>query len=217
MRFWEGEIGIVTDIEKAFLRVFLSDECRDCQRFLWIDKMPPTKFKVFRNKTVCFGVKPSPFLLAATIRHHIKKYEMSNPTTFQILNGSLYVDDLIVSINSVDKAKLVSEQAKNILSSADMNLRDFKTNNIQLRNHWKESGLENCESKDEVVIKVLGCVWDTRSDTLKFDVREVVSRIKNTTKHTKRQVFRISCGVFDSVGALLPFTIRMKILLKALC
>ena len=48
-------------------------------RFLW-STAPPNedtdeKLRVMRMTRVVFGVSPSPFLLAATVRKHLQQYE----------------------------------------------------------------------------------------------------------------------------------------------
>ena len=99
LKFIMKRIGIMADIERAFLCIGLNEMDRNYQRFLWIDKMPPTKIKVYRNTAVSFGVKSSPFHLAATIKHHVKAFQISNPAAYKALNDCLYVDNLIISLN----------------------------------------------------------------------------------------------------------------------
>jgi hypothetical protein len=48
---------------------------------------------------VVFGASTSPFLLAATIRKHLKPYE-TEPEVVEILRESLYVDEFIASSRS---------------------------------------------------------------------------------------------------------------------
>ncbi|GFS50132.1 integrase catalytic domain-containing protein [Trichonephila clavipes] len=53
---------------------------------------------------VNFGVSSSPFLLAATIRHHIEKYKHEFPDTVGLLDRNFYVDDLISGGNEFEEA-----------------------------------------------------------------------------------------------------------------
>ena len=65
------------DIEKAFLMVSVQEKDCDCPRFLWtrdVNREMPIVI-VLRLTHVMFGVNSSPFLLNATIDHHIWKYE----------------------------------------------------------------------------------------------------------------------------------------------
>ena len=53
---------------------------RDCLRFLWMEKPPDlSHIAVYRFCRVVFGNNAAPFLLHATIRHHLKKYEECDP------------------------------------------------------------------------------------------------------------------------------------------
>ncbi|GFU50144.1 hypothetical protein TNCV_640561 [Trichonephila clavipes] len=65
-----------------------------------------------------FGVKSSLFLLAATIKHHLKKYVDIFPDTFNHLNQSLYVDDILCGNVSVQAALTTSIESKQILEDA---------------------------------------------------------------------------------------------------
>ena len=81
VRFWYHSIVVAGDIEKAFLMVSMSKEDRDALRFLWVrnvDDEPP-EVVVYRFTRVTFGVSSSPFLLNATIRHHIDSYMEQDP------------------------------------------------------------------------------------------------------------------------------------------
>lgn len=68
----------------------------DCLRCLWLEKPPEfCSIAVYRFCCVVFGVNASPFLLNATIRHHLKKYEECNPEFVRKLRDSFYVDDFV--------------------------------------------------------------------------------------------------------------------------
>ena len=68
--------GMVADIEKAFLNIAIDEEQKDMMRFLWIDDMNKDNpyVEVYRFCRVIFGMKCSPFLHNATLRHHITNY-----------------------------------------------------------------------------------------------------------------------------------------------
>ena len=51
---------------------------------------------------VAFGLSSSPFLLNATLKHHILKYESEDPEFVQRLLQSLYVDDILTGGNDDD-------------------------------------------------------------------------------------------------------------------
>ena len=67
--------------------------------FLWIDDIlkDNPQLVVMRFARVVFGVNSSPFLLNATIRHHLSFYASSDPDFMEDVLRSLYVDNLASS------------------------------------------------------------------------------------------------------------------------
>ena len=106
IRFRIQPIALVADIEKAFLMIAVKKEDRDILRFLWVDDVNSAEPKIveYRFARVVFGVTWSPFLLNATLLKHITSYEREDPEFVSQMLRSLYVDDLSVSIEDVDKA-----------------------------------------------------------------------------------------------------------------
>ncbi|GFV44073.1 uncharacterized protein TNCV_3571941 [Trichonephila clavipes] len=80
----------------------------------------------------------SPFLLAATIRHHIEKYKHEFPDIVERLDRNFYVDDLISGGNEFEKAIQSSQRAKYIMEAAGMHLRKWITNDTNLMEQWKK-------------------------------------------------------------------------------
>ena len=80
LRFRTYKIGIIADVEKAFLMVLVCKDDRDALRFLWVDDIehiPPNPVEM-RFTGVVFGVTASPFLLNATLYYHLEKYQKSH-------------------------------------------------------------------------------------------------------------------------------------------
>ena len=63
LRFRCHPVGICTDIEKAFLHVWLHEDDRDWTRFLWLtDPLDPeSEFNTYRFRVVLFGAMCSPY------------------------------------------------------------------------------------------------------------------------------------------------------------
>ena len=72
------------------------DSDRDVLRFLWVDAIakPSPEIVVLRFTRVVFGVSSSPFLLNATVKHHIERYKEADPEFVEKFLRSIYVDDL---------------------------------------------------------------------------------------------------------------------------
>nr|XP_050043852.1 uncharacterized protein LOC126541213 [Dermacentor andersoni] len=74
LRFRWFPVAINSDIEKAFLQIEIQETDRDASRFLWFDAIPVTQnsnIVEWRMTRVPFGSTSSPFLLMATIHHHL--------------------------------------------------------------------------------------------------------------------------------------------------
>ena len=71
LRFRTHNFGLSTDIEKAFLHIYLHEQDRDFTRFFWLTNPtdPHSDLQVYRFKTVLFGAVSSPFILYATLYH----------------------------------------------------------------------------------------------------------------------------------------------------
>ncbi|GFU32408.1 hypothetical protein NPIL_37691 [Nephila pilipes] len=69
-----------------------------------MNQIEPYKFQVFRFKRVMFGVNVSPFLLSATIKHHIEKCREQYPAATEMLDTCLYVDDVISGADDISQA-----------------------------------------------------------------------------------------------------------------
>ena len=83
---------------------------------------------VYRFTRVAFGVSSSPFLLNATIRHHIQSYVDQDPEFVNTFLSSIYVDDVSRGEGSVSSAYDLYLKSKTRLAEAGFTLRKFVTN-----------------------------------------------------------------------------------------
>ena len=75
-----------------------------------------------------FGLKRSPFLLAATIKFHLQKEK--SPLTLCILNN-IYVNNVLIGVDSASQAYRAYHEAKRIFKKASMNLRELNFNSVE--------------------------------------------------------------------------------------
>ena len=125
------KIGLVSDIEKAFLQVGLHEDARDVTRFLWLKdtQKPGSKdnLQVCRFKRLPFGIISSLFLQGATIKHHLENF---------------YNDNLITGADNEKGAVRLYRDAKRLFEDVSMNLREWLTNSLKVNNQIK--------SKDQI-------------------------------------------------------------------
>jgi hypothetical protein len=185
-------------------------------------------------------MKCSPFLLNATLRHHITNYYYDDPGFAERILSELYVDDWSGGGESTDDAYTMYRQIKSCFAAGNFNLRKWATNSPVLMaqiqsdeevlkslttenlnntgesSYAKESigGLEEIETPKEH--KVLGMNWDTDSDTFVLKLTKVVQFARNL-EPTKRNVLKIAAKLFDPLGLLSPVTVLLRMLLQELC
>ena len=182
IRFRWHRIGIMADIEKAFLSIGIEENDRDALRFLWFTNplSDDPKIRKMRFPRVCFGVASSMWHLGATIKHHLSKYKEDEDELVKKIEGSLYVDDFSSGCQTPEEAVVLHEKARKIFLEAGMNLRKWRSNhddvnrvmNIQ-SNDDKAAGVAQLmlNPEDTSAVKVLGIPWNTDNDYLEISLR----------------------------------------------
>ncbi|XP_049270158.1 uncharacterized protein LOC119386031 [Rhipicephalus sanguineus] len=213
LKFRSFKIGISADIEKAFLQVSLAEHDRDAFRYFWFEE-GSTNLEELRMTRVPFGACSSPFLLAATLRHHFQLVEDKYPSTAKLLKDHFYVDDLVIGAQSKDEAQQVVNDCFSILEEAGMHLTKWTTNDGHLRNFYN--------SKDMKIQfdvgngkKILGLIWDTDKDILKPSIDKMLESL-NEPKVTKRQILSFASLMYDPFGFLAPCVLVVKLLVQRL-
>ncbi|GFU16944.1 uncharacterized protein TNCV_1772251 [Trichonephila clavipes] len=193
----------------AFLMIEIDESERDFTRFFWDENpgidLENKRLDIFRMTRVLFGVKSSPFLLAATIKHHLKKDVDIFPDTFNHLNQSLYVDDFLCGNVSVQAALTTCIESKQILEDASMDLRKWRTNSSELNQRLKNLNFEVDEHKESLntlmASRVLGVGWNEKSDTFYFDSSDLGTFLSKRI-NTKRYLLQAAGRLFDPGGRL---------------
>ena len=143
-------VALTADIEKAFLMVGIPKYDRDLLRFLWLKNPNDANSTIeqFRFTRLVFGLRSSPTVLGAVISHHLTLHKESHPEVVDLIEKSLYVDDLISGEDNDDSAFHVYEVSKKVMSSGGFNLRKWNTNSEPLlrRIHDAEANVENRSS-----------------------------------------------------------------------
>ncbi|GFU51331.1 integrase catalytic domain-containing protein [Nephila pilipes] len=213
-----------SDIKQTFLQICLANKRKDAVRFLWSDDEPcvhkKPKLQVYSLNRVNFDVSSNPFLIAATIKHHIEKFKHEFPETVELLDRSFYVDDLISGGNELKEALQTSRRAKYIMEAAGMDLRKWITNDANLMEQWKKEKFDVHPVHETVSLganetKVLGLSWNTHEDYLTTDTKSLLEFV-SLHENTKRFILQAVGKIFDPLELISPFTVRMKCLLQDL-
>ena len=202
LRFRRWNIALTADITKAFLQIGVQRPDQDVHRFLW---QCGNVVRVMRFVRVPFGNTSSPFLLNATIKHHLNFY--SNSVTIQELKENLYVDDWLSGANTVEEASKMLSEAQSVLSDAGMILSKWHTNSEFLINEHNQYF-----EPETSVTKLLGMYWNSAEDVFLFKGIDLDN--KKEFIYTKRNVLSLIARLFDPIGLINPFVMYAKILLQ---
>ena len=200
MRFRSYRVPLTADIEKAFLMISIVEHDRDVLRFLWYDDLfldQPTMIEL-RFTRVVFGVSSSPFLLNATIKHHLEMFYSSHPKVVSSILQSIYVDDVVFGADDEESAYRLYQESKDILKRGSFNLRKFTTSCPSLRARIEEAEGNPQQQTDEALDetfakstlggaqprrtgeqKIFGVCWDIGSDCFLFNLRDIAEMATN--------------------------------------
>jgi hypothetical protein len=176
---------------------------------------------------VPFGVVSSPWLLAAVIRRHLRSYSAPPPNcqveaglegrgrggssgggcseellaaTATELEGDTYVDNVLLRCESEEEVRQKSAAAKQIFAEAEMELREFESN---------ERGFINSlpsEQRLDKSPKVLGIPWRVEGDQLVIEFpTKAVGRL------SRRIVLKALASVYDPLGLVAPCLLEAKL------
>ena len=239
IRFHWHSVALTADIEKAFLMVEIAPSDRDMLRFLWVKDPQDISSQVLhlRFARLVFGLRLSPAILGSVISHHLEKHQSRYPAVISAIRDSFYVDDMISGGRTVDEAFEIYDVARQVMLDGGFNLRKWISNSPELLSrivassgqHVNDSGtctvhvegkvpsqLVGSNSQGTEHLKLLGIMWKSESDHFSFSFSEIMS-IVSKLPATRRSLLKASSSIFDPLGFLSPFVIRLKILFQTLC
>lgn len=222
LRMRENKIAFTADIKNMFMQIKIGLRDQQMQRVLFRRSMDE-EFKVFIFTSMLFGPTSSPFTSQYVKNETAERFKGIYYKAAETIQQYMYMDDLLTSEKSVKSAITRAKQCIEIFESINWKLISFQSNSAEFlkalpqANICQES-IPLLESEAEAcVTKVLGCVWDTKSDTFiyKFDKNLFIKIVKDC-QHlpTKRDQCSTVARIFDVLGLIACFVIRGKILLQ---
>lgn len=247
-------IAFILDISKMFLRIKIQHG-KDYLRFFWRyceKSLPP---RIFRMISVTFGMVSSPFQAIDVVLKHADMLQDVLPLASTEVRRQIYMDDVPGGDNELEQAKKKIEELWKFFLEANMMPHKFASNNADILGCIP---VENQNPKTQ--IKVLGVLWDTKTDQLMFNI-QLPEKMKSTTNpamqlssllnddlnrteniylnryndttntentdqselpmhgfstnyDTKRSFLETSATIFDPLGLLTPFVMKIKLLFQ---
>ena len=203
IRFRRWRFGLAADIVKAFHQIRLDDRDMDVHRFLWCRD---DQTRVMRFQRVVMGVACSPFLMNATVRHHLSLFDDS-PLLCE-LRDNLYVDDWLSGADSQEAVSEMLQEASCIMAGAGMELAKCCSNFTDLFEKAQQASAADATGS----VKVLGVTWRRGEDTFSFGA----GQLPQVVVPTKRLVLSVLARLFDPLGFVTPFVMFAKCVFQEL-
>ncbi|KRY60098.1 hypothetical protein T03_4297 [Trichinella britovi] len=203
-------ICLQADIQKMYLQVALHKADRDVCRFLWSEPGENEPPKTYRLTRVCFGLTCSPNLAMQTIRWHAENHQVECSGALSDLLPNMYVDDLVVSCDSVADARRIAKEAPELLRKGGFHLAKWASNSPPAVDEIPAKDLGPRDGSR--LWKTLGIFWQRQCDLLTFHTPERVAEFPDT----KRGVLKALASVFDPLCCLAPYTVNAKIIIQLL-
>ena len=106
MRFRRNPVAVSADIKAFFHQIMVADEDVAALRFLFFENEKMDKIIELESLVHIFGASSSPPVANFTLKHHAQKVrEKYGEEVFNMIMQQFYVDNLIDSFPSVEKAR----------------------------------------------------------------------------------------------------------------
>ena len=134
----------------------------------------------------------------------------------ETLVRNFHVDDLLKSMEDVDRAKQLVDNVIKMCKAGGFNLTKFVSNNKELLLSIPESkrrqGVKDQDLPGDLPTdKALGICWDIANDTFKFKIKV------DGRKLTKRTMLSMVSSIYDPLGFASPFVLEGRRILQRLC
>ncbi|KAL7286993.1 hypothetical protein TKK_0018791 [Trichogramma kaykai] len=154
----------------------------------------------FELTTVTYGIACAPYLALRVINQLAEDEAIRFPIGSKILKENMYVDDALVSCDSVDATVQARRDLIEILHYPD----------ILSENH--RTSTEDRAFDKDLIVPTLGLRWTPSTDEFSYTVPE----LSTITTVTKRAILSDVARIYDPTGWLAPVTVRAKMLLQNL-
>ncbi|KAA3671009.1 uncharacterized protein DEA37_0007414, partial [Paragonimus westermani] len=217
LRFRKNPDALAADIEEIIMQVGVPKRDRGALRFLWWPdndvSADPVEYQMVAHP---FGATSSPFCASYALRRMAEDFgsEYDGKVAEAIANN-FYVDDCLISLTDVEKAKRFVPQTNKLVVRGGFRLRKWISNILEALCSIPESdraqtsrGFGDSTLSNE---RMLGTEWNPVSDVLRlrFQLRD--------GPLTRRGILSSISSIFDPLGLVFPLILPSKVLLQKLC
>ena len=210
IKFREGLIGYVSDIQYMFNNFKVSKCHRDYLRFFWFsDTGGGSEIVQYRSTSHIFGCTSSPAVANFCLKYTTRDVD-GKELAKRYIQTSFYVDDGLSSANSVEEAVSTLKDAITILSKYNVRLHKILSSSAEVLSEFPESersdGCHNLKYEEIPSQRTLGILWIANRDVFIIEVN-----IKDR-QFTKRGILSIINSLFDPLGFIAPIVLAGRLI-----
>lgn len=218
LRFLTQNYIFSADITKMYRQIRLHPDDTHFHKIFWRES-PSEQLKVLELTTVTYGTASAPYQATRSLVQLAKDEAEEFPVAARIIKKDCYVDDVLSGANTLDDALEAQRQLKMMLEKARFPIHKWCSNSekfLEAIPHEEQETPQPLENSDiNQVIKVLGLLWNPKSDELIPNVNlDPVTSINRPW--TKRMIYSDVAKLFDPLGLFSPSILLAKLLVQQL-
>ncbi len=200
-----------TDVKACFLNIKLHKSQQNLFRFLWSDDLEKEP-QTYKFTSLIFGSSVSPWISSTCLFKTMERAEDHHPELVRRLRRALWVDDFLLSVDTVEEGREIIRQMEEIFASASFSLAKFVATAPQvLENVRDEQKL--FQDGDRPDVKALGVLW--RADDSLGVAPDFVDVFRRSAgAETKRTLARAVASVYDPLQLFLPWKLGGTLILR---
>lgn len=220
-RFREHIIAICADIFEMYHQVRIREADKHVQRFLWRNGHTDIEPDVYVLNVMTFGAKCSPSAAQFVKNTNAEEFRDEFPKAVDAIVLNTYVDDMMGGDESDDKVIQLVKDVQRIHEHGGFSVGKYLSNSEKVLEALgaKKSTETKQLAEDPIhnLERVLGMFWNTTTDCFMFTLKYTKINkevIAGNRYPTKREVLQTLMSIFDPLGLLQHFLVRLKILLQ---
>jgi hypothetical protein len=218
-RFRQEPIAFMADIESMFCQVRIPESQYDFLSFVWWpDGDVSSELTDYQMQVHIFGAVSSPscanFALKRTASENEVKFGAEAANT---LRCNFYVDDLLKSVESIQKAVQLIVDVRSMCAAGGFRLTKFISNSRQVLEsvpiNERAQNMVNVDLDQTKlpIERALEVHWSVENDSIGFRI------VLKDKPLTRRGILSTISSIYDPLGLAAPFLLTGKRLLQQLC
>ena len=213
LRFRQGPVAAMADIEQMFYAFYVQPEHRKYLRFFWYKENDMDKGLVeYQMKVHVFGKTTSPSIATYALR---KTVENCDKDVKNFLMKNFYVDDGLLPTQTVQEAvNLIIKRTQRDLKEKGNLKHKIASNSLEFLTHFPSPDLskeiQNVNFTEEYLPfhHSLGITWNRQTDNFMFNIPVEMKPF------SRRGILSVINTIFDPLGFIAPVTVKGKMFSK---